>query len=183
MKEKRTLLVLVGVIVALIGLVLISGCTIGPDVSYDYAISQPYAIKSGVIEMRVNATAMVLLNNSAGGDLKFNVKRATMSAVMEDGSIETVDAALTGGSVPADGSYVLNLTFNGVPVKYVLLDNPPRFHSLVRYYDVNVTYSGQTKLLILWSPTQTSVKGAHMPIEDMPVGDYFNTFLGKVSLK
>jgi hypothetical protein len=183
LKKKKTLYVLVGIVSALIGLVLLEGCMMGPEVTYDYSISQPYAVKSGVIEMRVNATARVTLNNSQGGELKFRIAKATMTAYMEDGSFESVEAQPSDGIVPAGGVADVNVTFNGLPVRYVLLDNPPRFHSLVGYYDVNVTYAGATKIFGFWTPEQSSVKSARIPLDDMPMGDYFSTILSKLSLR
>ena len=159
---------------ALAALVLVCGCLSGPSYSYQYSISDPYDISSGVIEMKVNTTAYVLINNSAGGDLRFTVENATLTANQEDGTTQAIQGYAEGGSVPAGGQYMLNVSFNGVPVRYVMIDSPPRFHSVISSYDVNVTSSGQTKILIFWTPAVESANNMRIPMNDMPVGDYLS---------
>lgn len=172
--EKKVLYLLVGVVAGLIGLIVLSGCISGPTVTYDYRISKPYDIKSGVMEMKADTSAILKINNSNGGDLRFRVDKATLTANYEDGKRETIEGRGSAGTVPAGGTYEMELGFRGVPMAFTLVDNPPRFHSMVESYDVNVTYTGQTKILFIWSPEKTEAKNIHIPIKDIPVDDYFS---------
>jgi len=171
MNMDRKAIIIGGAFLALTLLVILAGCIKGPDVTYDYGLSEPYNV-SGVVEMRINATAYITINNSGGGDMRFMVENATLSANFEDGSVESVQGVAQGGDIPAGGSYQLNLSFERVPVKYALADNPARFHPLISSYDINVTSRGQEKILFLWSPWQVSRKDMRIPMKDMPIGDY-----------
>jgi hypothetical protein len=175
---------LLGAFIALIALtcvIFLSGCLKGPTYSYEYSLSDPYNV-SGVVEMRVNATANILINNSRGGELKFKVDNASLTAVYEGGARETVDGFGAEGVVPADGTYKLALTFPNVPVKYALVDEPPRFHPLIKYYDINVTTTGQQMIIVVWSPTQTSTKDIRIPLKDMAIGDYLSKVKDSLTL-
>jgi hypothetical protein len=163
-------------------LVLLSGCLKGPTYTYEYSMSDPYNV-SGVVEMRVNATARVLINNSGGGEMRFKVDKAALTANYEGGGSETVAGFGEGGTVPKEGSYELELTFTGVPVKYALLDNPPRFHPKISSYDVNVTVTGQQLILFIWSPQQESRKDMRIPLRDMPVGEYLASMKDSMTLE
>jgi hypothetical protein len=160
------------VVLAFLAIVLLSGCVKGPTYSYDYAVSDPYNITSGVIEMRVNTTAHIKVNNSGGGEIRFTVDRAVLTANYEDGTKETVLGVGEGGTIPSDGTYDMEMAFTGVPVKYALVDNPPRFHPIISSYDVNVTTTGEQLIVVIWSPKQTSQQDMRIPMKDLPVGDY-----------
>ncbi|MFH0861444.1 MAG: hypothetical protein V1875_00295 [Candidatus Altiarchaeota archaeon] len=165
-----------------IGLVLLAGCIKGPTYSYDMSLSDPYNV-SGVVELRVNATANVLINNSGRDELRFKVEQSVLSAAYPDGRVEKVYGNAPEGSVPKDGTYLLKLEFGNIPVKYALVDNPPRFHPLIEYYDVNVTSSGWQKILFVWSPSQRSTKSIRIPLKDMPLQDYLKDVKESLSLE
>jgi hypothetical protein len=176
MEMNRRVALLVGVVVGLLGLVALSGCMSGPSVSYSVGVSEPYDVSSGVIEMRFNASAQVQVNNSGGGELRFWVDSATITAVFEDGSSESVSAQPVRGVVPADGVGNLSIEFEGVPARFVMADSPPRMHSMISHYDVNVTSRGQQKVLFFWSPEKTERKDMRIPMDDIPFGDYVDAF-------
>ncbi len=159
-------------ILAFLAIALLGGCVKGPSYSVDYSVSDPYEISSGVIEMKVNATAMVRINNSGAGELRFRVDKAVLTGILEDGSSVVVEGRGDGGTVPPDGTYDMELAFEGVPVRYVLKDNPPRFHSIISHYDINVTTTGQQRIIFFWSPEKTSQTDMRVPMNDMPVGEY-----------
>jgi hypothetical protein len=161
-----------GIVLAFLALVLISGCVKGPTYTYDYTVSDPYNVSSGVIEMWVNTTAHIKVNNSGGGKIKFSIDRAMLTANYEDGTKETVMGEGESGEIPSDGLYDMEITFKGIPVKYVLKENPQRFHSLISSYDVNVTTTGEQLILIVWSPKQTSRNDMRIPMKELPVAEY-----------
>jgi hypothetical protein len=173
--ERRIVYALSAMAFAVLVLLALSGCLKGPTYAYEYAISDPYDISSGVIEMKVNATARILINNSGGGELMYWVSNATLTAYGEDGSKETVAGRAEDGIVPAGGTSDLVLEFIGVPVRYVLLDGPPRFHPLISHYDVNVTTGGRTKLVVFWSPAAEESRSMRIPVGDVPVGEYLGS--------
>jgi hypothetical protein len=155
-------------------LVLLSGCVTGPDVYYKYEISDPYSV-SGEITARINATAYVDINNSRGGQMRFRLINATMTPVHANGSTETIVGVWDqDGVIPSGGTRRVMITFSSIPIRYALLDNPPRFHPLITHYDVNVTYAGQAKVLVVWTPERVEGKNMRIPLKDMPVGDYFS---------
>jgi hypothetical protein len=164
--------ILSAVVLALVALILLSGCVKGPTFTYEMSISDPYNLSSGIIEMRLNTTANVVINNSGGGEIDFNLLNASLTANFEDGSTQVITGQGKGGIVPADGSYKMELSFYDVPLKYVLLDNPPRFHTLITSYDVNVTIKGRQMLFVVWSPEEVSKKDMRIPMSDMPIGNY-----------
>jgi hypothetical protein len=181
--RPKTIHILAAIVTAFLALILLSGCVKGPTYSYDYSISDPYNISSGVIEMRVNTTAHILVNNSGGEEIRFSVDRAVLTANYEDGTKETIIGRGEGGKVPSDGTYEMELAFTGVPVKYVLKDNPPMFHPIISYYDVNVTTTGEQLFLVVWSPKQTSQKDMRIPMKDMPVGEYLKGITESLKLE
>jgi hypothetical protein len=179
--RPKAIHLLAAVVLAFLALVLLSGCVKGPTYAYDYSVSDPYNVSSGIIEMRVNTTAHIKVNNSGGGEIRFTVDRAVLTANYEDGTKETVFGRGEGGTIPSDGTYEMEMAFTGVPVKYVLKDNPPTFHPIISSYDVNVTTTGEQLFLVIWSPKQTSQKDMRIPMKDLPVGEYLKGI--KESLK
>lgn len=155
-----------------VALVLLSGCVKTPGYKVEYRLSDPYNLSSGVIEMRFNATAYVTVNNSESQDIRVSVDDSKLTAYYEDGTSEEVRGSGEEGVViPAGSVRTIALTFTGIPVKYTLVDDPPRFHSLVKYYDVDVVSSGSMRLWFVWSPAKTSTEHRRIPMKDVPLGD------------
>jgi hypothetical protein len=182
MPPRRVLLGLGAAVFAILTIVFLGGCLKGPTYTYELEVSEPYNVTSGDIFMRVNATAVVAINNSGGGELRYWVDGASLTANYEDGRTEMIQGFAAEGSVPAGGSGNLVLEFTGVPAKYRMVDSPPRLHSLIGSYDVNVTFSGQTQVFFIWTPAKTDRKDMRIPLGDIEIGGLFDKFKDTLQL-
>ncbi len=110
-------------------------------------MGSPYNTNPNILGMNVDADISVPITNPRNDEISIEILKASLTAVMKDGSLTSVNGFGKSVNIPSKETRNINISFKEIPAKYQLLDKPLRLVPLVSSYSVEVRYRGTVKIL------------------------------------